>query len=306
MIEPFPNSSLSHFAAPRDGEKVGLVAGWGRFPIVVAENLTRRGFQVYCAGIAGHVDPALANTCDDFKTVGLTRMGAQIRYFRSSGVKNITLAGKIHKVLLFNRDFIWHHIPDITCIRTFFPHYISRTKLRSDDSMLSAVVNGYEKRGLHVKAATDLVPELLIQTGQLSGAPITKSLQQDIDYGWQLAKSMGGLDVGQSVAVKGRAVLAVEAVEGTDQCIRRAGLLCPSGGFTVVKVAKPEQDMRFDVPTIGIGTLQSIAAAGGSVLAIEANKTIIVDEKQVVAYAQKHGITIVALQAAAPAIADAA
>lgn len=300
------NSQLSVFAAPSVRKKIGLIAGWGRFPIVVAENLTRQGFQVYCLGIAGHADPALADACDDFRSVGLTRMGAQIRYFRSCGVHDVTMAGKIHKVLLFNRDFFWRHIPDITCIRTFFPHYVTRTKTRTDDSMLTAVVDGYEKRGLHVNAAAELIPELLVESGHLSGPVISKSQQQDIDFGWHLAKSMGGLDIGQTVAVKGRAVLAVEAIEGTDQCIRRAGLLCPSGGFTVVKVAKPQQDMRFDVPTIGIGTLQTLATAGASVLAIEANKTIIVDEPQVVDFARKNGISIVAMSAASAAVADAA
>jgi DUF1009 family protein len=117
---------------------------------------------------------------------------------------------------------------------------------------------------------------------------------------------MGRLDVGQSVAVKGLAVLAVEAVEGTDACIRRAGQLCPSGGFTVVKVAKPQQDMRFDVPTIGVGTLETLAAAGGRVLAIEADRTIVIDREEVAAFAQRHGISLVAVSEAMLASAEAA
>ncbi len=111
----------------------------------------------------------------------------------------------------------------------------------------------------------------------------------------QLAKEMGRLDIGQSVIVKGRAAIAVEAIEGTDLCIRRAGLLCPAGDFTVVKVAKPQQDMRFDVPTIGLGTLESMHTAGAKVLAIEAGKTIIIDEPQVMQFADKHGLAIVAV-----------
>jgi hypothetical protein len=107
---------------------------------------------------------------------------------------------------------------------------------------------------------------------------------------------MGRLDVGQSVAVKGQAVLAVEAVEGTDECIRRAGQLCPSGGFTVVKVAKPQQDMRFDVPTIGLGTLCTMAAAGAKLLAVEAHRTILLDRDEVVRTANRHGIAIIALE----------
>jgi hypothetical protein len=128
----------------------------------------------------------------------------------------------------------------------------------------------------------------------------TTAQQQDIEFGWRLAKEMGRLDVGQSVAVKDRSPLAVEAVEGTDQCIRRAGSLCEAGGFTIVKVAKPQQDMRFDVPTIGLGTLESLVAAGGHVLAIEAGRTIIIDEAQVVAFANQHKLVVVALNDPGP------
>jgi DUF1009 family protein len=142
--------------------------------------------------------------------------------------------------------------------------------------------------------ATDFAPELLAKAGQLTRRGPTASQLQDIAFGWNLAKEIGRLDIGQSVAVKGRAVIAVEAVEGTDACIRRAGELCPQGGFTVVKVAKPQQDMRFDVPTIGIGTIENLAAAGASVLAIEAGKTIVVDQAEVVALADRHGLAIVA------------
>jgi hypothetical protein len=141
--------------------------------------------------------------------------------------------------------------------------------------------------------ATDFAPQLLAPPGQLTRRAPSASERQDIEFGWTLAKELGRLDIGQSVAVKGRAVIAVEAVEGTDACIRRAGELCPQGGFTVVKVAKPQQDMRFDVPTIGLGTIQSLIAAGAKVLAIEAGKTIVVDRNEVVALADKHGLTIV-------------
>jgi hypothetical protein len=116
----------------------------------------------------------------------------------------------------------------------------------------------------------------------------------DIDFGWALAMEMGRLDVGQSVMVKDRSVLAVEAVEGTDQAIMRAGSLCRSGGFTVVKVAKPQQDMRFDVPTIGVNTVENIHKAGGKVLAVEAGKTILLDPESTLAKADKLGVTIVA------------
>jgi DUF1009 family protein len=138
-----------------------------------------------------------------------------------------------------------------------------------------------------------------VKSGILGRVRPTSSQWTDIEYGWQIAKEMGRMDIGQSVVVKGRAVLAVEAVEGTDQCICRAGALCPVGGFVVVKVAKPNQDMRFDVPTIGMGTLESVATAGGSVLAIEADKTIVIDQNDVMEFANRHRIAVVALETGA-------
>jgi DUF1009 family protein len=136
----------------------------------------------------------------------------------------------------------------------------------------------------------------LVKPGPLTRRRPSSSEEKDIQFGWSLAKEMGRLDVGQSVAVKDRAALAVEAIEGTDECIRRAGVLCPKGGFTVVKVAKPQQDMRFDVPTIGLLTLQTMVQAGARVLAIEAGKTIILDEPNIVDYANAHGLIVVALE----------
>ncbi|MEM7313553.1 MAG: UDP-2,3-diacylglucosamine diphosphatase LpxI [Planctomycetota bacterium] len=278
------------------GERIGMIAGWGRFPFEVAYALQSNGHQVYCLGIAGHVEKSISRFCSDFQVTGLARMGQHIRFFRRNGVRRVTMAGKIHKILLFQPNFLLRNIPDWKSVKTFFPHFITGTKNRNDDALLTAAVAGYAEGGLEVTPATELVPQLLIEQGQLSGPKLRPSLQKDIEYAWNLAKEMGRLDVGQSVAVKGRAVLAVEAVEGTDECIRRAGMLCSSGGFTVVKVAKPQQDMRFDVPTIGVGTIQSMVQAGGKVLVVEAEKTIIVDQPQVIRVAREYGITLVSIK----------
>lgn len=274
----------------------GLVAGWGRYPIVVAEALKRQGYRVVCLGIANHADEAaLGAVCDDFQAVGVAQIGRQIRWFRRRGVNSATMAGKLFKVRLFERLAWLKNLPDWTCIRTFFPHFVTKSKDRKDDTILLAVVDAYARGGVTLAPATDFAPELLVNTGHLGGPRPSWAQRKDIEFGFALAKEMGRLDVGQSVAVKGQAVLAVEAVEGTDACIRRAGELCRAGGFTVVKVAKPQQDMRFDVPTIGIGTLQTLAAAGGRVLAVEAAKTIIIDRDEVAAFAEEHGISVVAV-----------
>lgn len=133
-----------------------------------------------------------------------------------------------------------------------------------------------------------------MKDGQLSGKPLSNKQQLDVAFGWELAKQMGGLDVGQSVVVKTQTAIAIEAVEGTDQCIKRAGELCGSGNMTLVKVSKPNQDMRFDVPTIGLGTVESMHAAGIKALVIESGLTIIVDQQAVIDFANKHGISIIA------------
>ena len=286
----------------------GLVAAWGRYPIVVAEALRRQGYRVICVGVRDHADAAaLRPLCDEYRDISWARLGEAIRYFRRHGVRRATLAGKFHKVRMFRRFAGFTLIPDWTTLKTFYAHLIARTKDRRDDTLLSAIVNACAERGITLVPATDFAPELLVKLGQLSGGKLTAAERQDIDFGWRIAKELGRLDIGQCAVVKGRAILAVEAVEGTDECIRRAGQLCPTGGFTVVKVAKPQQDMRFDVPTIGLGTLETLAAVGGRVLAVEAGKTIIVDEPEVVAFAQRHKITVVAVtDGAAAELRDAA
>jgi DUF1009 family protein len=276
---------------------IGLVAGWGRYPVVVAEALKRQGCRVVCLGIKDHASEQLRTLTDDYAEVGLGKLGAALRHFRRHHVLRATMAGKIHKVLLFQRFFWWKHLPDWRAIRAFSPHFITQTKNRRDDTLLNVVIAQFADIGITFAPATDFVPELLVKTGILSRTRPTAAQWKDIEYGWQAAKELGRFDIGQSVVVKGQAVLAVEAIEGTDQCIRRAGELCPVGGFALIKVAKPQQDMRFDVPTIGLGTLESMVAAGGRVLAIEAGKTILIDEPAVLEFADRHGIAIVSLDA---------
>jgi DUF1009 family protein len=164
--------------------------------------------------------------------------------------------------------------------------------------LLLGVIAEFAADGLRFESALDFCPELLVPPGLLTRRPPTAGEEADIAFGWQLAKEMGRLDVGQSVAVKERAVLAVEAIEGTDRAIARAGDLCPAGGFVVVKVAKPQQDLRFDVPTVGCATVASLHRAGGRVLAIEAGKTIVIDLEDTIALADRYHLTIVSRAAA--------
>jgi len=280
--------------APR-AARIGLVAGWGRFPFAVAEALRQQGHEIYILGIRDHADPALADYCHKFEWVGLAKLGHSIRFFVKHDVHDAMMAGKVFKVRLYERWAWLRHLPDWRGLRVFWPHFIGTQRDRKDDSILLTIVHAFAQDGITFAPATDYAPELLVPTGQLTRRGPSAAQWKDIVFGWKLAKEMGRLDVGQSVAIKNRTALAVEALEGTDECIRRAGQLCPSGGFTVVKTAKPQQDMRFDVPTIGVKTLESLVAAGGKLLAVEAGKTILVEQPSFLEYADKHGLIVVAV-----------
>ena len=301
---------LANRAQPNTGEsgrlRVGLLAAWGRLPVVVAERLRHDGHYVACLGVRDHADPVLAETCDSFRWIGAGAIGYSIRCFRREGITCATMAGKFHKVLLYQPWKWFRHSPDWTCIKHFYPHLILTRRDRKDDTLLGTLTRAFAAGGIRFAPATDFAPELLVGAGHIAGPEPSVAEWKDIEFGWEIAKQMGGLDIGQSVCVMRRGVLAVEAIEGTDACIRRAGDLCKQGGFTVVKVAKPQQDMRFDVPTVGVRTLRTMAAAGGRVLAIEADQTILLDEQDFKAFAHQQRIAVVALPAVGNAASQAA
>jgi UDP-2,3-diacylglucosamine hydrolase len=282
-------------------KRIGLIAGWGRFPVVVAESLKSQGYHVACVGLKDHADPVLEKICDQFRWTGVAKIGQAIRFCRRCDAPQAILAGKVFKLKLFESGAIFKLMPDWRTVRIFWSHFVTTRKDRKDDTLLSAIVNAFAVDGVEIRPASDFAPELLVKFGQLTRLAPTKAQLKDIEFGWTLAKEMGRLDIGQSVVVKDRACLAVEAIEGTDQCIRRAGTLCPAGGFIVVKLAKPQQDMRFDVPTIGIGTLETMQAAGAKLLVVEAGKTILVDQREFIELANREGLIVVALDSAAAA-----
>jgi len=293
---------------PLGGEMIGILAGWGRFPVAVAEAVRRHGGRTAILAIRDHADAALEPLADTHGHVGVAEIGAAVAFFRRHGVRRATMAGKIHKAKIFGTRAWRRHLPDWTGLRTFWPHFVSQHRDNRDDSLLGAIAAAFDAAGVAICPATDFAPELLAVAGVLAGPPLTGRGRSDVEFGWRLAKELGRLDIGQTVVVKNRAPMALEAIEGTDECIRRAGRLCPGGGMVVVKVAKPQQDLRFDMPTIGVGTLASLAAAGAGVLAIEAGRTILVDAPAIAATAAAHGITIVSCHdvAGAPALDETA
>jgi DUF1009 family protein len=207
------------------------------------------------------------------------------------------MAGKFHKVLLYRPWFLLRHRPDWKGIKAFYPHMIAGKKDRKDDTLLGALADAFAADGIEFAPATDFARDLLVPAGPIAGGPLSAGQWRDVEFGWRIAKALGAHDVGQSVCVANQAVLAVEAIEGTDECIRRAGELCRRGNFTVVKVAKPNQDMRFDVPTIGPGTLDAMAAAGARVLAVEAGRTILLGGDAFRKAAEARRISVVAILA---------
>lgn len=223
----------------------------------------------------------------------LAAMNRPIRCFRREGVRLWMPAGKILKVRIFSAWGWFRLWPDLRMLRFW---YRRSRRDNSDDTLTLAIIDEFARDGLTCGSALDLCPELLVRAGVLTQRKPTTAEEADIAYGWHLAKEMGRLDVGQSVIVRERAVLAVEAIEGTDQAIRRAGELCRVGGMVVVKTAKPNQDMRFDVPAVGVSTIETMHQSGAKVLAIEAGKTIFLDETAAIQLADRYGITIVSLE----------
>jgi DUF1009 family protein len=270
---------------------IGLLAGSGRFPVIFARKAADLGLSVVCVGIRHEAPPELERLVPRFYWSGIARLGRMIRCFRREGVRRIVMAGKIHKTTMHTPWRLIRLLPDW---RTLSFWYRRKRSDNRDDSLLKGVIDEFAVEGMAFGSALDYCPELLAGPGLFTRRPPTASEEADIAFGWDLAREMGRLDVGQSVAVKERAVLAVEAIEGTDRAILRAGELCAGRGFVVVKIAKPQQDMRFDVPTIGCSTIETMRRAGGRVLAIEAGKTIVIDRQATVARADCHGITIVA------------
>lgn len=279
---------------PQRTKRVGLLAGGGQFPVEFAQAAAREGHEIVCLGIAGMASDALVEICHSFRTLPLARIGGAIRHFRKRGVEQAVMAGKIEKRILFDPFRIIRLMPDLRTLHMWY-HYAREN--RKDDTILLAVIREFARDGITFESALDYAPELLVNHGFLTRRRPTSAQWDDIRFGWEIAKEMGRLDVGQSIIVGDKAVIAVEAVEGTDECIKRAGTLCRRGGFTLVKVSKPQQDMRFDVPTVGVGTLRTMHEAGGRVLAIESDKTIVLDREEFVTLADKLGIAIVALNA---------
>jgi UDP-2,3-diacylglucosamine hydrolase len=276
-------------------DRIGLIAGYGQFPILFAKNAKTNGVRVVGFGIRHEASPELEEHVERLHWVGVARVGRLIRLLKSEGIRHAVMAGKVRKTVMFAPFRILRLLPDLRTFRLWF----RRVRDKRDDTLLGAVADELASEGIRLESSLLYCKDLLAAEGLLAGKPPAEREAADIRFGWKLAKAMGGLDVGQSVSVKEQAVLAVEAIEGTDQAILRAGSL-GRRGFVVVKVSKPGQDPRFDVPAIGPDTIRTMASAGGKVLAVEAGATLVLGIEETLSLAEKEGITVVGLRDPAP------
>ncbi len=265
---------------------VGVIAGNGRFPLLAAKEALKEGYQVVVCGIEREADPALEKLADAFRWVKIGELKKLVKFFRSHGVHEAFMAGKVQKVRLFQENVR----PDFEMVKL-----VAKVRDFKDDSLLSAVGRYLHEQGIDLIDSTSFMKNALPGGGILGRRKPSEEIMEDIRFGFQLAKSIAALDVGQTVVVKKKAVLAVEAVEGTDETIRRGGQL-GGGKATVVKVAKSHQDMRFDVPTVGLGTLKALILSRAEAFAFEASKTLFIDQEEFVKRADQKGIALVGLK----------
>lgn len=279
-------------ATPLDNP-IGIIAGAGRFPFLVAEGARRAGRPVVIVGLRGLADPALRDHADRFFWSGIVRLGRWIRVFRRCHVREAIMAGSVRKSDMYTRFRLVRFLPDWSSIRLWFFEVADRR----NDTVLRATADHMKRKGITLTSSVQYCEDHMAPGGVLTQRQPSPAQQRDIDFGWPIAKEMGRLDIGQSIAVKEQEVIAVEAIEGTDRMIERAGQLCRHGGWMLIKVAKPNQDPRFDVPTVGPETIENLHRHGASALVVEAARTLMVDREELVRRADRLGIVVVGREA---------
>jgi len=269
---------------------LGLIAGEGRLPFLVAGCAKQSGLKVICVGLENNAEPSLADEVDVFYRVGVARPGSWIRKLRKHGVSKAVIVGRVDKTKLFTPRRILRYLPDWRAFRVYYWRLRDKNKLT--DSLLSAIADELATGGIILENSIMYCKEHLATAGVMTERQPSSSVQGDVEFGWEIVKKLGELDIGQAIAVKEKQVITVEAIEGTAKMIERAGRLCKSGGWTLIKTSKPGQDMRFDVPCVGPDTIRGLAENGGKCLVVEAAKTIIIDKPETIKLANQLGITI--------------
>jgi DUF1009 family protein len=264
--------------------RYGLIAGNGKFPFMVLEGAKRAGVGLSVAAIREETDPDIERLAERIVWVGIGQLGKLIRFFKSEGVERAIMAGQVKHVQIFSRA-----IPDARMLKMLL-----KLPRRNTDSLIGAVADELASEGIELIDSTFFLQDYLPSTGTLTRREPEERERQDIEYGLEIAREIAQLNLGQTIVIRAKACVAIEAMEGTDETIRRAGELA-KGRLTVVKIAKPDQDMRFDVPVVGTPTIEAMLAAGATCLCITAGKTLMFDRDEMVRLANENKIAIVAV-----------
>ena len=266
--------------------RIGIIAGNGRFPFLALQGARSLGHDVTVVGVKEEAFPELEQAARDadasYHSVSLGHLGKCIKILKNDGVSQAVMAGQVKHVKIFSGI-----LPDMTLLSV-----LTRLKSRNTDALISAVADVMRDHGIELLDSTVFLGPLLATPGVLTRRAPDDDERADFEFGYRIADAIAGMDIGQTIVVKGKAVVAVEAMEGTDDVIARAGHLA-GAGTRVVKVAKPKQDMRFDVPVVGIATIETMRAAGATALTIDAERTLVIDGPAVFRAADDAGITII-------------
>ncbi len=275
---------------PSASEPIGIIAGQGLLPVQVALGLKAAGHRVIGLGLSGQSrEDLLIPQCDVFSRVGLIRLNQWVRILRRNGAARAVMVGRVAKERIYDRYYMFRYMPDWRTARLWF------VRLRHDkrsDRLLRAVADELASGGITLIDALPYIPGSLAESGVMTAAQPFPAMQSDADFAWPLLKRMNELLIGQSLACKDREIIAVEAMEGTDRMIERAGQLCRRGGWILCKASNPNQDLRFDVPTIGPATIENLKKAGAARVVLEAGKTIMLEKGELLKLADKLGIVV--------------
>jgi hypothetical protein len=269
-------------------EKYGLIAGNGQFPLMVLQSAKKQDIDVVVAAIKEETFAEIESFGYPVHWLGLGELGKLIHLFQKNGVRRAIMAGQVKHVQIFGSS-----LPDLTMIRM-----LAGLKHKNTDSLIGGVARVLEQSGISLVDSSTLLKPMLAAEGVLTRRGLNDSEKADVDYGRPIALRIAAMDIGQTIVVRERAVVAVEAMEGTDSVICRAGELAHQEKLTVIKVSKPRQDMRFDIPVIGLSTIETMAASGATALVIDAQRTLVLDKEELISAADKNGIAVVALSPA--------
>ena len=276
---------------PPPGTAIGLIAGGGRLPVVVAEGLRRHGHPVHVLGLAGQFDDEIRDLCDSFRPVGLLRVGQWGKLLARMGIRHAIMVGKVDKAKLMHDPYrVFRQIPDLRTAIMWLKHL--RHDRRSH-AVLAAVAEELDRAGVSLIDSTTSIPEHLASNGVMTTRRPTDDQMKDIQFVWPMLNELLRLDIGQALAVRDLDVIAVEAVEGTDRMIDRVGDICRAKGWTLCKGARAGHDRRSDVPTVGVDTLRRMHERGGGCLALAAGDVIMLDKPEFLKLADELGIAVI-------------